>query len=112
MLIERGSEVGGGDVRASIGTVARIVRVTPLGNGRFEIVAAGLRRLSVLEWLADDPYPRADVETVAGGRAPLTTQRCARSSIASSDESTKRAVSPGKSPAPRSRRLPPPSTRR
>ena len=63
VLIERGSEVGGGDVRTSIGTVARIVRVTPLGNGRFEIVAAGLRRVSVLEWLADDPYPRADVGT-------------------------------------------------
>jgi Lon protease-like protein len=62
VLIERGSEVGGGDVRASIGTVTRIVRVTPLGNGRFEMVAAGLRRVSVLEWLPDDPYPRGDIE--------------------------------------------------
>ena len=63
VLIERGSEVGGGDVRTSIGTVARIVRVTPLGDGRFEVVAAGARRANVLEWLADDPYPRGDVET-------------------------------------------------
>ena len=62
MLIERGSEVGGGDVRTSVGTVARIVRVMPLGNGRFEVVAAGVRRISVLEWLPDDPYPRGDVE--------------------------------------------------
>jgi Lon protease-like protein len=62
VLIERGSEVGGGDVRTSIGTVTRIVRVMPLGNGRFEVVAAGLRRVSVLEWLDDDPYPRGDVE--------------------------------------------------
>ena len=62
VLIERGSEVGGGDVRTSIGTVARIVRVVPLGNGRFEIAAAGIRRVSVLEWLADNPYPRSDVE--------------------------------------------------
>jgi uncharacterized protein len=62
VLIERGSEVGGGDVRTSIGTIARIIRVMPLGNGRFTVVAAGLRRVSVLEWLADDPYPRADVE--------------------------------------------------
>jgi Lon protease-like protein len=62
VLIERGSEVGGGDVRTSIGTVARIIRVMPLGNGRFEVVAAGLRRVSVLEWLDDDPYPRSDVE--------------------------------------------------
>ena len=62
VLIERGSEVGGGDVRASIGTITRIIRVTPLGNGRFEMVAAGLRRVSVLEWLPDDPYPRGDIE--------------------------------------------------
>ena len=62
VLIERGSEVGGGDVRTSIGTLARIVRVTPLGNGRFEVVAAGVRRINVLEWLPDDPYPRGDVE--------------------------------------------------
>jgi Lon protease-like protein len=26
------------------------------------VVAAGLRRISVLEWLDDDPYPRSDVE--------------------------------------------------
>jgi uncharacterized protein len=62
VLIERGSEVGGRDVRTSIGTITRIVRVMPLGNGRFEVVAAGLRRISVLEWLDDDPYPRSDVE--------------------------------------------------
>lgn len=62
VLIERGSEVGGGDVRTSIGTITRIVRVMPLGHGRFEVVAAGLRRVSVLEWLDDDPYPRSDVE--------------------------------------------------
>jgi Lon protease-like protein len=62
VLIERGSEVGGGDVRTSIGTIARLVRVMPLGGGRFDVVAAGLRRASVLEWLADDPYPRGDVE--------------------------------------------------
>ncbi len=63
VLIERGSEVGGGDVRTSIGTVARIVRVVPLGSGRFEVVAAGVRRVTVLEWLSDDPYPRGDVES-------------------------------------------------
>jgi Lon protease-like protein len=63
VLIERGSEVGGGDVRTSIGTIARLVRVSPLGNGRFAVVAAGSRRASVLEWLPDEPYPRADLET-------------------------------------------------
>jgi Lon protease-like protein len=61
-LIERGSEVGGGDDRTSVGTVARIARVDPLDNGRFALVTVGTRRVSVLEWLPDDPYPIADVE--------------------------------------------------
>lgn len=61
-LIERGSEVGGGDDRTSVATAARIVRVDPLDGGRFALVTIGTRRLSVLEWLPDDPYPLADVE--------------------------------------------------
>ncbi|WP_116997513.1 LON peptidase substrate-binding domain-containing protein [Desertimonas flava] len=62
VLIERGSEVGGGDERTSIGTVVSLRNVAPLGAGRFNIVAAAVRRVSVLEWLPDDPYPIADVE--------------------------------------------------
>jgi Lon protease-like protein len=61
-LIERGSEVGGGDDRTSVGTVARLARVEPLDQGRFALVTVGARRVSVLEWLPDDPYPIADVE--------------------------------------------------
>lgn len=61
-LIERGSEVGGGDERSSVATVASIARVAPLGNGRFALVTVGARRVSILEWLPDDPYPIADVE--------------------------------------------------
>ena len=61
-LIERGSEVGGGDDRTSVATATRIARVDPLDQGRFAIVTIGIRRLSVLEWLPDDPYPIADVE--------------------------------------------------
>lgn len=60
-LIERGYEVGG-DERTSVATATRIARVDPLDNGRFAIVTIGIRRLSVLEWLPDDPYPIADVE--------------------------------------------------
>jgi len=52
VLIERGSEVGGGDTRFSIGTVARIVAAGRLPDGR----------LRVREWLPDDPFPRAEVE--------------------------------------------------
>lgn len=62
VLIERGSEVGGGDDRASIGTAVSLRNVAPLGGGRFNIVTAAARRISVLEWLPDDPYPVADVE--------------------------------------------------
>ena len=62
VLIERGSEVGGGDVRTGIGTRARILRAEEQPDGRFGVVAAGLARLRVRAWLDDDPYPRADVE--------------------------------------------------
>lgn len=61
-LIERGSEVGGGDDRTSVATAVRIARIDPLDDGRFALVTIGARRLSVLEWLPDDPYPIADVE--------------------------------------------------
>lgn len=62
VLIERGSEVGGGDVRCRVGTVARIIEVSRFGDGRWALGAVGTRRIVVREWLADDPYPRADVE--------------------------------------------------
>jgi Lon protease-like protein len=62
VLIERGSEVGGGDVRRDVGTVARLVQVAELPDGRFAVVAVGTRRLRVRAWLADDPYPTAEVD--------------------------------------------------
>ena len=62
VLIERGSEVGGGDVRRSVGTVARLVQLAETPDGRFAAVAVGTRRIRVRSWLADDPYPRAAVE--------------------------------------------------
>lgn len=62
VLIERGSEVGGGDVRTDVGTVARIVQVERFDDGRFAVVAVGDRRLRVRSWLPDDPYPKAEVE--------------------------------------------------
>lgn len=61
VLIERGSEVGGGDVRTSVGTVARIVEAAELPDGRMAIAAVGVRRVRVARWLEDDPYPRAEV---------------------------------------------------
>jgi Lon protease-like protein len=61
VLIERGSEVGGGDVRFDVGTVARIVQASELPDGRFALATVGVRRIRVERWLADDPYPQAEV---------------------------------------------------
>ena len=73
VLIERGQEVGGGDVRFGVGTVARIVQTAELPDGRWLLDAVGTERIRVAEWLPDDPYPLAMVETVddelPGGRA-------------------------------------------
>ena len=62
VLIERGSEVGGGDVRTMVGTVARVVEAVELPDGRYALGTVGTRRIRVRAWLDDDPYPRADVE--------------------------------------------------
>jgi Lon protease-like protein len=62
VLIERGSEVGGDDVRTVAGTVAHIVEAVELPDGRWALATVGVRRLRVLEWLPDDPYPVAEVE--------------------------------------------------
>ena len=62
VLIERGSEVGGGDVRTDAGTVARIIESQEFPDGRWGLVASGIRRIHVRRWLEDDPYPRAEVQ--------------------------------------------------
>lgn len=63
-MIERGSEVGGGEQRSRIGTMARIVQVTSAAEA-MHAVAVGGERVRVTEWLEDRPYPRADVAAVA-----------------------------------------------
>src|SRR4051794_25595423 len=62
VLIERGSEVGGDDVRTTVGTIARIMEANELDDGRWVLATAGTRRVKVRQWLDDDPYPRAHVE--------------------------------------------------
>jgi Lon protease-like protein len=61
-LIERGSEVGGGDARFDTGCVARIIEARELPDGRFAVATVGDRRIRVTSWLPDDPYPMAEVE--------------------------------------------------
>ena len=65
VLIERGSEVGGGDVRFNVGCAARIVDAEEFPDGRFAIAAVGAGRVRITQWLDDDPYPRAEVEPLA-----------------------------------------------
>lgn len=65
VLIERGSHVGGGDSRFDFGTVARVVEAARTPDGRYLLATVGTERLRVRRWLADDPYPRADVDLVA-----------------------------------------------
>jgi Lon protease-like protein len=64
VLIERGQEVGGGDVRFGVGTVAQIIQTAELPDGRWLLDAVGAERFRVTEWLADDPYPQAMVEEI------------------------------------------------
>lgn len=61
VLIERGSEVGGGEVRSAVGTVAHIVDGHVYDDGRYALVCVGTTRMRVEQWLPDDPYPRARV---------------------------------------------------
>jgi uncharacterized protein len=66
VLIERGSEVGGGDQRASLGTRGVITRAVELSDGRWLLQVLGEDLVEVDEWLPDDPYPVALVT----GRRP------------------------------------------
>ncbi|MDP9074690.1 MAG: LON peptidase substrate-binding domain-containing protein [Actinomycetota bacterium] len=62
VLIERGQEVGGGDMRFAVGTRSRIVEAEELADGRWIILAVGMDRIRVMSWLPDDPYPLAEVD--------------------------------------------------
>jgi Lon protease-like protein len=64
VLIERGWEVGGGEQRFDLGTIAEI---TQLGaqEGVVGLVAQGGRRFDVTQWLKDAPHPRAEISEIA-----------------------------------------------
>lgn len=92
VLIERGTEVGGGDQRFSIGTVAHVRAYYALENSTMA-VAGGGRRIEVIRWLDHDTYPLAEVR----GLPPLQwtpdlaerhehTKRCVRRLLATASE--------------------------
>lgn len=59
VLIAAGREIGGGDERYDVGTLARIVEHRAYGGGRYTLRCRVGDRIRVREWLPDDPYPRA-----------------------------------------------------
>ena len=61
VLIERGQEVGGGDARFDVGTLARIVQAQEFPDGRYALTTVGTRRIRVVRWLDDDPFPHAEI---------------------------------------------------
>ena len=61
VLIERGFEVGGGDVRFDIGTLAEIRTTQDIEDGQLAVIAVGLKRIRIDRWLPEDPYPMAEV---------------------------------------------------
>jgi Lon protease-like protein len=80
VLIERGSEVGGGDVRFDVGTIARVVQAAQLPDGRYSLATVGLRRFRVSRWLPDDPYPQAEIEDVVDA-SPTPAEHEARNRV-------------------------------
>ena len=63
VLIERGFEVGGGEHRFGVGTTADVAQIGA-EDGVVGLVAQGTERFEVETWLADDPYPRAEVRVL------------------------------------------------
>jgi len=63
VLIERGIEIGGGEKRMDIGTLAA---VTNIGTTEefYGLESVGTQRFKVETWLPDDPYPLAVIEFI------------------------------------------------
>lgn len=62
VLIAAGREVGGGEARHDVGSLAHIVSAEEHGGGRYRVASEMRERIRVEQWLDDDPYPRATVE--------------------------------------------------
>lgn len=61
VLIKRGGEVGGGDVRYAVGSCGRIVEAVELDDGRWVMLVVGEERIRIDRWLPEDPFPLAEV---------------------------------------------------
>jgi Lon protease-like protein len=63
-LILRGSEVGGGDQRSGRAVTVRVTDVAVAAEGGYAVAGRAESAIEVVEWLNDDPYPRARVRPV------------------------------------------------
>jgi Lon protease-like protein len=63
VLIERGTEVGGGDQRMQIGTIASVINIGTTEEF-YGLESVGTQRFAVTNWLPDDPYPVAVIELI------------------------------------------------
>jgi Lon protease-like protein len=59
VLIERGHEVGGGEVRSDVGCLARVLQSEELTDGRHLVVSVGTDRVRVVVEPLLHPHPRA-----------------------------------------------------
>ena len=63
VLIERGVEVGGGEKRMTLGTIASVINIGTTQEF-YGLESFGTQRFRVTSWLPDDPYPLAVIELV------------------------------------------------
>lgn len=63
VLIERGPEVGGGEQRLGIGTLADVTNIGTLDQF-YGLESIGSQRFLVNAWLPDNPYPMADIDFI------------------------------------------------
>ncbi|MDP4589089.1 MAG: LON peptidase substrate-binding domain-containing protein [Candidatus Nanopelagicales bacterium] len=63
VLIERGDEVGGGEKRMALGTIASVINIGTTEEF-YGLESVGTQRFKVDTWLPDDPYPLAVIDLV------------------------------------------------
>lgn len=79
LLIQEGAEVGAPATTHAIGTVARIVDVARLADGRMNIIVAGITRFELLERSAERAYLTGSIQLLSDENVDLKkAERVAR----------------------------------
>ncbi len=82
VLIHDGLEVGGPATPHETGTIARIIDVARLADGKMNIIVAGIRRFKLLEHFDDHAYLTARIQLLADENVDLTKSERAALSAA------------------------------